>query len=77
MFRLIEFAQGNDGYLLSMEIWLYLFDAVLMWVVMVWFAVVHPSEVYALLKGGNKKAIRKVGFYRSDAGISQLSGAQC
>jgi len=76
VFRLIEFAQGNDGYLLSMEIWLYLFDAVLMWVVMVWFAVVHPSEVYALLKGGNKKAIRKVSFYRSYAAISRSAGTQ-
>lgn len=62
VFRLIEFAQGNEGYFLSMEVWLYVFDAVLMFVVMVWFAAVHPSEVYALLKGGKCKAVRKVSF---------------
>jgi hypothetical protein len=58
VFRLIEFAMGNDGYLLRNEVWLYVFDAALMWVVMVWFAAVHPSEVYALLKGGRTKAVK-------------------
>ncbi len=67
VFRLIEFAQGNGGYLLSMEVWLYVFDAVLMFVVMVWLATVHPSEVYALLKGGKHRAVRKVSLLTKSA----------
>jgi RTA1 like protein len=52
IFRVVEYIMGNDGYLLRHEYYLYVFDAVLMWGVMVVFNVVHPSEVNALLKGG-------------------------
>ena len=52
LFRVIEYVHGNDGYLLSQEWTLYIFDAVLMLLVMVLLAVVHPSEVNAMLKGG-------------------------
>ncbi|KAL4993372.1 RTA1 like protein-domain-containing protein [Aspergillus recurvatus] len=48
LFRLIEYAQGNDGYLVSHEVYLYLFDAVLMVLVMVVFACVYPGELEAL-----------------------------
>ncbi|KUL82544.1 hypothetical protein ZTR_09163 [Talaromyces verruculosus] len=34
IYRLIEFAQGNDGYLISHEVFLYVFDAVMMVIVM-------------------------------------------
>lgn len=71
VFRLIEFAQGNNGYLLSMEVWLYVFDSVLMLAVMAWFAAVHPSEVYALLKGGKCKAVRKVSLDHSAATLAR------
>tara|TARA_R110002060_G_scaffold984_5_gene2271 strand:+ start:888 stop:1130 length:243 start_codon:yes stop_codon:yes gene_type:complete len=50
---MIEYIQGFDGYLLSHEVYLYIFDAVLMLAVMVIVNVVHPSEVIALIKGGN------------------------
>jgi len=52
IFRVVEYIQGNDGYLLRHEYFLYIFDAVLMLAVMVAFNFVHPSEVNALLKGG-------------------------
>ncbi|KAG4411840.1 hypothetical protein IFR04_015024 [Cadophora malorum] len=52
VFRVIEYLQGFSGYLLSHEVYLYIFDAVLMLCVMLIFNVVHPSEVMALLKGG-------------------------
>jgi hypothetical protein len=58
IFRVIEYLQGNNGYLLRNEFWLYIFDAVLMLAVMVIFNVVHPGEVKALLVGG--KAARGV-----------------
>jgi tellurite resistance protein TehA-like permease len=45
IFRVIEYLQGNAGYLLSHEVFLYVFDAILMLAVMVLFNWVHPSEV--------------------------------
>lgn len=50
LFRVIEYLQGNDGYLLGHEVFLYIFDAVLMLGVMAFFNIVHPSEIYALLR---------------------------
>ncbi len=52
IFRVIEYAQGHTGYLLQHEWFLYVFDACLMFGVLVVFNIVHPSEVNALLKGG-------------------------
>ncbi|USP76459.1 hypothetical protein yc1106_03733 [Curvularia clavata] len=60
IFRLIEYAQGNSGYLISHEVFLYVFDAVLMFATMVWMAFIHPSEITALLAGGRGKAVRRV-----------------
>ena len=56
IFRVVEYIQGYDGYLLQHEWYLYVFDAVLMLAVMVLFNVVHPSEVKAMLKGGKYSA---------------------
>lgn len=47
VFRVVEYLQGFSGYLLSYELYLYIFDAVLIWCVMVLFNLVHPSEVVA------------------------------
>ena len=58
--RVVEYAQGNSGYLLSHEFFLYVFDAVLMLVVMVILNVWHPSEIVAFAKGGN---FSKNGFW--------------
>ncbi|KAJ5492814.1 protein RTM1 [Penicillium diatomitis] len=43
IFRLIEYAMGNNGYILRYEVFLYVFDGLLMLLVMVLFNVVHPS----------------------------------
>ena len=51
-FRLIEYVQGNGGYLLGHEYFLYIFDAALMLGVMITFNVIHPSEINAILRGG-------------------------
>lgn len=45
IFRVIEYIQGNAGYLLSNEVFLYVFDASLMFLVMVVFNWTHPSQV--------------------------------
>ncbi|CAJ0544235.1 Ff.00g035150.m01.CDS01 [Fusarium sp. VM40] len=55
LFRIIEYLQGFSGYLLSHEVYLYIFDALLMLAVMVLFNVLHPSEVVASVRGGNVK----------------------
>lgn len=60
VFRLIEYAQGNDGYLISHEVFLYVFDSTLMLATMVLLAWIHPSEITARLKNGKGKAIRRV-----------------
>ena len=57
IFRVIEFKQGNDGYLLGHEVFLYIFDATLMLGVMVLFNVVHPKEISDVLRS----------LHRSDA----------
>ena len=49
VFRAIEYLQGFNGYLLGHEAYLYVFDAVLMFLVMALFNRVHPSEVVALI----------------------------
>jgi hypothetical protein len=45
VFRVIEFTGGNTGVLASNEVFLYVFDAVLMLGVMVGFNVVHPGAI--------------------------------
>jgi hypothetical protein len=45
IFRVVEYIGGNAGYLLSHEVFLYVFDAMLMFFVMVSFNLVHPSQV--------------------------------
>lgn len=48
--RVVEYGQGNDGFLLGHEFVLYMFDALLMLVVMVILNVWHPSEITAFAK---------------------------
>ncbi len=56
LFRVIEYLQGNDGYLMSHEIFLYIFDGVLMISVMILFNVYHPSRIIS------KKRMQKAGW---------------
>lgn len=48
--RVVEYVQGTDGFVMSNEVFIYVFDGLLMCVMMVIFAVVHPSEVTHLLR---------------------------
>lgn len=59
VFRIVEYAQGNDGYLISHEVYLYIFDASLMALVMALFAIWHPSEVTALIRRRGAKKIER------------------
>jgi hypothetical protein len=49
--RVIEYIQGNNGFILRNEAFLYVFDALLMLAVMLWMSWKHPSEVGLLLRG--------------------------
>lgn len=50
VYRLVEFVQGNDGYVITHEVFLYVFNAAMMFLVMGVINVFHPSSVL------NKKA---------------------
>lgn len=52
IFRLVEYAQGNDGYLVSHEVYLYVFDYVLMFATMCLFAWKHPNAINRWAKDG-------------------------
>lgn len=51
VFRVVEYVQGDQGYLLSHELYLYVFDAALMIAVLVVFNVIHPSRITGRLTG--------------------------
>jgi len=53
IFRVIEYIGGYDGYLISHEVFLYVFDAVLMLGVMVLFNIIHPHQIKILLDEKN------------------------
>lgn len=50
VFRLIEYAMGNNGYLLRHEVFLYVFDGTLMLMTMIIFNIFHPSGLIS--RGG-------------------------
>ncbi|OJJ31248.1 hypothetical protein ASPWEDRAFT_62490 [Aspergillus wentii DTO 134E9] len=50
--RVVEYLRGYDGYLMKNEVFIYVFDALLMFLAMVVLHVTHPSEINALLGRG-------------------------
>ena len=50
--RVWEYLQGYSGYILRHEVFLYIFDATLIFTAMVIWNWYHPSEVRSLLRGG-------------------------
>jgi hypothetical protein len=52
IFRVVEYAMGNDGYPLSNEWTLYVFDAAPMFAAMVIFGVWYPSDLKPFLNDG-------------------------
>jgi hypothetical protein len=49
-FRLIEFAEGNEGALMKHEAYLYIFDASLMFLVTLALALVHPGRLLKTIR---------------------------
>ncbi|KAJ9295543.1 hypothetical protein DTO271G3_5999 [Paecilomyces variotii] len=52
--RVVEYLQGVSGYIMTHEVFIYVFDFLLMFIVMVIFNIIHPSGIYAVLRGGGK-----------------------
>lgn len=46
VFRMVEFSQGHDGYLVSHEVYMYVFDTIPMLAVQVMFHFVYASDVF-------------------------------
>ncbi|KAF4834186.1 Protein RTM1 [Colletotrichum siamense] len=53
LFRVIEYIQGYDGYLQTTEVFLYIFDATLIFLVTFILAAFHPSKVMTVDDDGN------------------------
>lgn len=51
IFRVIEFIEGNKGVLMRSEVYVFVFDGLLMIVVLAWMNWFHPSEIGLLLRG--------------------------
>ncbi|KAL7913766.1 RTA1 like domain-containing protein [Trichoderma velutinum] len=51
LYRVVEYAQGNSGYLMTSEAFLYVLDSLPMLIVVVWLLWKHPGEIGMLLKG--------------------------
>lgn len=58
VFRVVEYVQGQNGYLLTHEIYLYIFDASLMFVAVVVFNIFHPTQLTSIMNAG--RAIKKI-----------------
>ena len=72
VFRIVEYVMGQDGYLLDHEIFLYIFDAALMFLAMVLFNVYHPSRI--IHKGSLENHVRDVESH--DSGYAMADQAR-
>ncbi|KAH7131729.1 RTA1 like protein-domain-containing protein [Dactylonectria estremocensis] len=50
VFRVIEYAMGKDGVLMSNEVFIYLFDALLIFICVAFFNIRHPSRIVSVFK---------------------------
>jgi hypothetical protein len=60
LFRVAEFTGGNAGPLMTSEVWLYVFDAVLMLGVLVSLNVVHPGNILGKKAEGSMMALNEM-----------------
>ena len=64
VFRVVEYLMGNSGFLLQNEVFLYVFDAMLMFGVMVGLNVIYPGDIIR-----SRKAYGEPGLIRSQDGV--------
>lgn len=58
IFRVAEYVGDTDGVLMTSEAFIYIFDGLLMFLMMVIFVVIHPSEVNYLLGKGTYMTVK-------------------
>lgn len=58
VFRLVEYIQGNSGWLIRHEWTFYVFDAMLMFVAMVLFNIYHPSTIKSAVDASAKSDVQ-------------------
>ncbi|KAJ5934302.1 hypothetical protein N7466_003849 [Penicillium verhagenii] len=58
--RVVEYIQGYSGYLMKHEVFIYVFDALLMFCVMMVLQYSHPSEINCLLGRGKRYSEKMV-----------------
>ncbi|KJR86903.1 RTA1 like protein [Sporothrix schenckii 1099-18] len=61
VFRVIEYLMGNDGYILRHEVFLYVFDGLLMLAVMIVFLLAHPNQMTRLTGTSSRTRIASSG----------------
>lgn len=66
--RVVEYVQGMEGYIMSHEAFIYVFDGLLMFSLMVIFLIIHPSEINCFLGRG------RVMTTKGGLSISDVSG---
>ncbi|KAH6974647.1 RTA1 like protein-domain-containing protein [Ilyonectria sp. MPI-CAGE-AT-0026] len=69
IFRVIEYLQGNDGYLISHEIFLYIFDALLMAIVMGMLLIWYVGHLQPLKNPSNSD--QEMSSYSSDRKVDR------
>ncbi|KAL2380167.1 hypothetical protein RJZ90_004761 [Blastomyces dermatitidis] len=74
IFRIIEYIQGADGTLLSREFYLYIFDATLMWILMMVLNVMHPGVISELLKGDSRLKSVGMDMHPEELGLAGTHG---
>jgi hypothetical protein len=52
VFRLVEYREGYSGYIMTHEVFMYIFDGLLMWIAMIVMNIYHPAEILGNGKGG-------------------------
>lgn len=60
VFRVVEYLMGYDSYLMRQEVFIYVFDALLMFIVLFTLNWIHPSEVNCALGKGERYLRRAV-----------------
>lgn len=72
VFRVIEYSMGNNGFLLKREVFLYIFDSVLMLATMVVLNAIHPGEIISKL---NEKSESPVDTVVEESNSSKVAEA--
>jgi len=55
MVRVVEYAQGDTGYVASHEVYIYVFDGALMFLIMLFFSILHPQRLVQDMDNKEKK----------------------